>query len=121
MSAAKNKLVLVNLPLSIYSTSTPYWQRRGWRQSGGSLSGHYQTGSRRFRGKIRHCYGTHYEYFVFDPPTALLRSHPKKKCITWETWGAYAVHFHNEPASIDAGIHSVEHLLTEAIRLEKGG
>ena len=95
-------------------TGRPYWQLRGWHVENGQLAGFYRTPYGSFAGYIRDWDTNRPEFYIIRPPEAL-RHHPHWMCFRHRGGGRYFIHFDPPPPNPDAGILSVEEVLTEAL------
>ncbi len=92
----------------------PLWQERGWTQQGDDLLGHFRTKRGSFEARIKGAFGRNPEFFIYDPPAALLRgSHGQ--CFQQRDKHIFFVHWSKRPADVNTGILRVEHCLIEAL------
>lgn len=93
----------------------PYWQERGWRQTGGMLSGSYQTPHGSFLGQIEDQGRNFYRFYIVDPPEAL-RHTSHWACFLPRGNRRYQVHMYRRPNDVSSGIMTIERLITDAFR-----
>src|SRR5438105_4328174 len=90
-----------------------YWQQQGWRQNGNQFLGNYQTSYGAFHGSIEQRGGSHFRFFIFNPPPELQR-HSHWSCFIDRGSNWYEVHMGRKPADVSSGIMTIERLLKEA-------
>ena len=79
------------------------------------MVGYYRTYHGSYRGEIRlrHREIDH-EFYVFNPPEQLWQ-HPHGECFVPRGNGKYWVHFNVKPKNVDAGIITIEKILSESL------
>lgn len=93
----------------------PYWQERGWRRSGDTYSGAYQTPYGSFLGEIEDRGYDHYRFYITDPPEQLRRS-GHWACFQPRGHRGFQVHMARRPRDVSSGIMTIERLITDAFR-----
>jgi hypothetical protein len=91
----------------------PYWQERGWKQTGNTYNGSYQTRYGAFWGEVRQHSGTDLEFFLYQPSEAI-RGHSHWACFIDRGNDWYLVHMGRRPRDVSSGIMTIERLITEA-------
>ncbi|MBI3411852.1 MAG: hypothetical protein HY040_26265 [Planctomycetes bacterium] len=91
----------------------PYWQERGWNQSGNTYNGTYQTRYAAFWGEIIEHSATDIDFFLYQPSDEI------RRCGHWacfqhrgSDW--YLVHMGRRPKDVSSGMLAIERLITEA-------
>ena len=91
----------------------PYWQIRGWRKHGKTLTGAYRTPRGSFVGKIEMKWGQ-VSFLILNPPAEILDG-PHGACFRPREQGWYWVHFGKVSSDIDSGLVAIEVLIHEAL------
>ena len=91
----------------------PFWQERGWSQSGRSFRGSYQTPYGAFLGYIEQERSGHFNFYLQNPPWQL-RHHSHWTCFQHRGGDWYLVHMAKDPRDLSSGIMTIEKLMTEA-------
>lgn len=91
----------------------PLYEERGWRRNGSKLSGYFRTRSGSTQGRIEDPDGPKPEYFIIDPPPALLRG-PHGACFQQRDKHTFYIHWNRRPSDVNAGILRIEQYLIEA-------
>lgn len=91
----------------------PYWQQRGWRRSGDTYSGTYQTRHGSFIGIVEDRGFGDIRFYLSDPPDQVRRS-CHWACFQPRRSKGYQVHMSTRPADISSGILTIERLVTDA-------
>lgn len=91
----------------------PYWQERGWIQSGNSYRGTYQTEFGAFLGRAEQRGSQFFRFYIQDPPSAVLGG-AHAACFIDQGGGRYEVHMGRMPGDVSSGIITLERLLRES-------
>ena len=91
----------------------PYWQERGWRRSGNTYTGAYQTRYGTFSGEIVEHRASDIEFYLHQPSDAI-RSCSHWACFQDRGSGWYLVHMGKRPHDVSSGIMTIERLITQA-------
>jgi hypothetical protein len=91
----------------------PYWQERGWKQTGRTYRGSYQTPYGAFEGYIEQERSGRFNFYLYNPP-GQLRDHSHWTCFQHRGNDWYLVHMAKEPRDLGSGIMTIEKLMTEA-------
>jgi hypothetical protein len=94
----------------------PYWQERGWTQSGNVYAGSYQTPYGAFYGHIEEHRGGHIDFYLYTPSDEI-RSHSHWTCFQHSGNDWYLVHMAKQPTDVSSGIMTIERLIMEAYDL----
>jgi predicted acyl esterase len=91
----------------------PYWQERGWTQTGSRYTGAYQIPYAAFQGWIEQHRSGQIDFFLYLPSDEI------RRCSHWacfqhrgNDW--YLIHMRKEPKDVGSGIMTIERLITEA-------
>ena len=91
----------------------PYWQERGWTQTGNQYSGSYQTPYGAFFGQVTEHRGGHIDFWLYMPSDEIRRS-SHWACFQHRGNDWYLIHMARMPRDVSSGIITIERLITEA-------
>jgi hypothetical protein len=91
----------------------PYWQERGWTQTGNRYTGAYQTPYAAFQGWIEQYRFGQIDFFLYLPSDEI-RRHSHWACFQHRGNDWYLIHMGKEPKDVGSGIMTIERLITEA-------
>jgi hypothetical protein len=97
----------------------PYWQESSWIKTGGTFRGFYKTDYGSWRGLIERNYKGDYSFYIFEPPQVLKNS-DHGQCFTYKGNSKYEIHFSEKPKDVDSGIITIESVIAETFRNQKG-
>ncbi len=107
-------------PATIRPPRRGAWDERGWtRRNDGTrqtYEGHYQTGERRFRGRIEVERRDRISAFIHNPP-AEIRRHRHHACFQQIGIGTgwFRLHWRRSPRNVDEAILYFEQVLDESL------
>jgi len=97
----------------------PYWQESNWLKTSKGFRGTYKTNFGSWQGFIERNFEGNYSFYIFNPPEKLKES-DHWQCFTEKGNDKYLIHFSEKPENIDSGILTIEGLISDAFKNEKG-
>lgn len=97
----------------------PYWQESNWIKTGNTFRGTFKTDYGSWRGLIERNYEDDYSFYIFDLPQ-VLKDSDHGQCFLYKGNGKFLIHFSEKPENADSGILSIESVIAEAFRNQKG-
>ena len=91
----------------------PYWQEHGWKHTGNTYEGVYQTPYAAFQGWIEQERSGHINFYLYNPSREI-REHGHWTCFQHRGNDWYLVHMGRQPKDVSSGIMTIERLVTEA-------
>ena len=100
--------------LHVTRRPSTYWEDRGWIRDRDRYDGYFGINGRMCPGVISWGSRGLKSCLVSNPPQELW-THPHAGCFAHVGNGTYAVHFKQNPKSVDAAIMTVERIIKESI------
>ena len=100
------------------ASSAPMWQLKGWDRKGDAYTGPFATRFGPRKGRIVFSGPRFISLEIHNPPRELWTSgHPHNICFHKSKKDFYAIHFNDEPKTVDSAIVNTERLFEEAFRM----